>query len=101
VDVSYVDFCMAFDCVPHKELLLKLWNMGITGNIWRWFRSHLYNRTQCVSINNCLSRCLPVLSGVLQGSILCPLLLLVYINGFPSAISLSKLFIFADDTKGL
>ena len=99
VDVIYVDFRKAFDCVPHKQLLAKLWNIGVTGSAWTWFRSYLAGRTQCVSINNCLSKCLPVLSGVPQGSILGPLLFLVYINDLPSAISLSNMFIFADDTK--
>ena len=98
-DVIYIDFCKAFDCVPHKELLMKLWNMGITGNVWKWFKSYLFNRTQCVPIDNCLSKCLPMLSGVPQESILGPLFFLVYINDLPSAISLSDMFIFADDTK--
>ena len=99
IDVIYVDFRKAFDSVPHNELLVKLWNMGITGTLWKWFESYLSNRSQCVSINNSLSDCLPVLSGVPQGSILGPLLFLVYINDLPSVISSSNTFIFADDTK--
>ena len=99
IDVIYIDFRKAFDSVPHNELLVKLWNIGITGTLWKWFESYLSNRSQCVSINNSLSKCLPVLSGVPQGSILGPLLFLVYINDLPSAISSSNMFIFADDTK--
>ena len=50
-DVLYLDFRKAFDTVPHDELLLKLWNMGITGNVWKWFRAYLGSRQQCVCIN--------------------------------------------------
>ena len=75
--------------------------MGITGTLelWKWFESYLSNRSQCVSINNSLSDCLPVLSGVPQGSILGPLLFLVHINDLPYVTSSSNIFIFADDTK--
>ena len=72
IDTVYIDFQKAFDSVPHNELLLKLWNIGITGYLWKWFRSYLNNRSQCVSVNNSLSNCLPVLSGVPQGSLLGP-----------------------------
>ena len=47
IDVIYLDFSKAFDRVPHNELLLKLWQIGITGNLWWWFKSYLYNRYQC------------------------------------------------------
>ena len=52
---TYIDFRKAFDSVPHNELLIKLWNMGINSTLWRWFASYLSNRSQCVSVNNCLS----------------------------------------------
>ena len=99
IDVICIDFHKAFDSVPHNELLVKLWNMGITGTLSKWFESYLSNRSKCVSINNSLSNCLSVLSGVPQGSILGPLPFLVYINDLPSIISSSNTFIFADDTK--
>ena len=94
VDVVHIDFRKTFDSVPHNQLLVKLWNTGITGTLWKWFKSYSYNRVQCISINNCLSNCLPVLSGVPQGSILDPLL-----NDLPSDIHSSNMFVFADDTK--
>ena len=84
--------------VPHNELLVKLWNIGITGTLWNWFNCYLSNRTQYVSIGNCLSNYLPVISGVPQGSILGPLLFLIFINDLPSTI-ISQIFEFADDTK--
>jgi len=71
-DVIYLDFAKAFDRVPHNELLFKLWNIGITEDLWLWSDSYLSNRTQCVHLNGSYSSYLPVLSGVHQGSILSP-----------------------------
>ena len=98
IDTIYIDFQKAFDSVPHNELLVKLWNLGITGTLWNWFSYYLNNRTKCVSVHNQLSKTLPVISGVPQGSILGPLLFLIFINDLPSVIT-SQLFEFADDTK--
>ena len=100
-DVIYLDFKKAFDSVPHNELLIKLWNIGITGNLWHWIREYLTGRHQRVCINGCHSSTLPVISGVPQGSILGPLLFLVYVNDLPSQALYSDLFLFADDTKCL
>ena len=100
-DVIYLDFKKAFDSVPHQELLLKLWEVGVVGNLWRWFREYLTNRYQRVCINNCNSSTLPVVSGVPQGSLLGPLLFLIYINDLPSSLKHSDTFLFADDTKCL
>jgi len=62
VDAVHIDFRKAFDSVPRSKLLLKLWNIGITGyyKLWKWFKSYLSDRVQCISIGNCLSSCLPV-----------------------------------------
>ena len=100
-DIVYLDFKKAFDSVPHQELLLKLWEVGVVGSLWRWFREYLTNRYQCVCINNCNSSTLPVISGVPQGSLLGPLLFLIYINDLPSSLNHSDTFLFADDTKCL
>ena len=100
-DVIYFNFKKVFDSVPHNELLFKLKSLGISGNLWLWFKLYLSNRYQCVKINNKYSHLLPVLSGIPQGSILGPLLFLIYVNDIPDHISKSLLYLFADDTKCL
>ena len=92
----YFDFRKAFDSVPHNELLFKLKSLGISGILWLWFKSYLFNHHHCVN-----SYLLPVLSGIPQGSILGPLLFLVYVNDIPDYITNSLLYLFADYTKCL
>ena len=100
-DVLYLDFKKAFDSVAHNELLFKLWRFGITGNLWKWFRAYLFHRHQCVSLNDYTSSTLPVMSGVPQGSILGPVLFLIFVNDIPPTVSSSSLYLIADDTKCL
>ena len=79
----------------------KLWVIGITGPLWYWFRAYLADRRHYVYIEGSSSGCLPVHSGVPQGSILGPLLFLVYIIDPASAITSSSTYLFPDDTKFL
>ena len=80
---------------------MKLWHIGITGSLWFRFKAYLTHRQQYVKINNNRSSLLPVLSGVLQGSILGPLLFIIFINDLPRRVSYSSLLLFADDAKCL
>ncbi|CAB4023750.1 Hypothetical predicted protein, partial [Paramuricea clavata] len=95
-----VDFAKAFDKVSHKLLLTKLHKFGIRGDLLSWFENYLSGRYQRVTVLDETSGTLPVLSGVPQGSILGPLLFLVYVNDLLHSISgESTVAMFADDTK--
>ena len=98
LDVIYLDFAKAFDKVPHKRLIKKLEAHGISGNVSRWIKNWLTDRRQRVNINGKISNWADVLSGVPQGSVLGPLLFLIYINDIDDGI-MSKIWKFADDTK--
>lgn len=99
VDVLYLDLRKAFDSVSHNELLFKLWHVGITGHLWLWFKAYLMGRHHYVYYEGCVSSSLPVLSGVPQGSVLGPLLFLIYVNDIPTSVNYSSVYLFADDTK--
>ena len=96
VDLTFLDFCKAFDKVPHRRLLNKLKHYGITGNLVKWIEQWLTKRNQQVTLENHVSNKLPVKSGVPQGTVLGPLMFLLYINDIDENIS-STVWLFADD----
>ena len=100
VDVVFLDFAKAFDKVPHRRLCEKLRAHGIDGEIFNWIKNWLTDRRQRVVLNGKSSTWKEVLSGVPQGSVLGPLLFLIFINDLDSAATTIKwIKKFADDTK--
>jgi hypothetical protein len=95
----YLDLQKAFDTVNHEILLWKLQNYGLRGVVYSWFKSYLTNRRQFTSVNGTDSGEAIITCGVPQGSVLGPLLFLLYINDMPNAVPGEKLRLFADDTN--
>ena len=98
VDVVYLDFTKAFDTVPHKRLLGKLISYGIEYYTVRWTQAFLSDRGQQVNVNGTNSEWANITSGIPQGSVLGPILFVLYINDLPDNI-VSNVYMFADDTK--
>ena len=98
VDLAVLDFSKAFDVVSHPKLILKMEAIGIHRSTCSWISDWLSNRLLTVTVNGAQSSLHHVTSGVPQGSVLGPLLFLLYINDMPSCVHFCNLRLFADDS---
>ena len=95
----FIDLSKTFDTVNHEILLRKLEHYGIRGVVLDWFNSYLSNRKQYVYLNGESSQLENITCGVPQGSVLGPLLFLIYINDLPNISEVLQFYLFADDTN--
>ena len=98
IGATFIDLTKAFDTVSHNTLLGKLDEYGIKGIEKEWMANYLFNRKQVVNINGVSSTEKPLLHGVPQGSILGPLLFLIYFNDFPECLEKCNCVMYTDDT---
>ena len=94
----FIDISKAFDSVNHDILLSKMYAAGVRGKQREWFKTYLTNRKQFVRLHNLNSSCLFIKKGVPQGSILGPLLFIIFINDFCNLSLFGQLITYADDT---
>ena len=99
IDIIMLDYSKAFDKINHSILLFKLKKLGISGEVGKWIGNFLLNRTQHVTIDGEISTKSPVKSGVPQGTILGPVLFLIYIADIGDCLTSSNMASYADDSK--